>query len=1263
MAETKPLDNDVSPSEMPTRDRVATGLETPGLMAFVPDQVIAGRYTLLEPLGEGGMGEVWIARQDEPIKRKVAIKLIKIGSDSKGIIARFEQERQALAVLDHPNIARVYDGGLTSDQPGSTQNKASPRGQAGRPFFVMELVHGQPLIKFCDTQKLSVNDRLALFVPICRAVQHAHQKGIIHRDLKPANILVTMVDGKPVPKVIDFGVAKPMGGKLIEDTLSTALGALVGTLEYMSPEQAGLSTEDIDTRADIYALGVVLYELLTGLRPFDSKRLRQAALDEMLRIIKEEEPPSLASRLSTDESLASMAALRKCEPARLISLVQGELDWIVHKCLEKDRNHRYETANGLARDIERYLADEPLEARPASPGYRLHKFYRRHRGVVWASGLVACSLMGGTVAALWGLSRALDAEKDARTQASIAEEEKAKALSERDQKEAARAEEARQRKLAQESEKRSLLEMNRTRAVSQFLQMDLLALASVETQLDEQALHFGRDVKVRDLLDRAASRVKERFQDQPELEAEIRATIGITYRKLGEMALAEEHLLRALKLCEKSQGPDDPSTIRVRNSLAVNYDQMGKVEQSIALHEANDRSLQKSWITNPKELLNYQSNRALSYFHGGREAEALVLMEQTVKACREKLGIKDDQTLTSSISYGSALARQGQASKAVPLLVETVEACKSTKGEHHPTTLIAQFNLAQCYLQTGKTRKAQQILEPLRPAFESILGPEHPNTLTSLSTLAKCYEDQQRYQESEKLFRQVWKIHQERIGKDDLKTLTVENNLAVVLSKTGKNDEALKLYEHVYQQRSKKLGEEHPEVLITLNNWAGSLDEAGHIDRALAMYQDCYRRYLKKQGPDHPNTIRMAGNLAGAFARTGKLDDARKYYEQARADSVRVLGADHPDAFYDGHFLAEFYRRIGLHDKSAALYAEVLPFFKKQLGDDHVDTICTVNNLAVVESELKRYPEAIEHLRWVIQQRTKHLGANHANTLAASVTLSSIYRLAERYEDSHALSRQILPALEKKYGVDHNTVIRVMNNLGLSLFKLKRFDQAVPVFDELYQRQSRKLGTDHAETIFTLANLGSNQFSAGQKEQGIASLEAAYLKGKEGSEADFIRQSLLTCYRQTQQTAKTEPLLRDAVQAQKKQYGASDLRTVRALETHAHCLSTLRRWSEATQIWQECFTIQQKIDAPWRVAVTQVKLGLALLEDKKPAEGERHLLQGCQALQPLLRDANQEETVRKVFNEGAQALAKHFQSSGKISEADQWKKLVQGTEK
>ena len=374
------LGDELSPATVGPRATVESS------SADAAETMVAGRYKLLEEIGEGGMGTVWMAQQTDPVRRRVALKLIKPGMDSRQVLLRFEAERQALALMDHPHIAKVFDGGVTHD---------------GRPFFVMEYVKGQPITEYCDEARLSVSERLKLFVQVCQAVQHAHQKGIIHRDLKPSNILVCPFDGQPVPKVIDFGLAKAMHQGLTERTLFTAHGMMIGTPLYMSPEQAETNNLDIDTRSDVYSLGVVLYELLTGSTPLEKRRVQDAACQEMLRLIREEEPPKPSTRLSGSGSLPTIAGQRRLEPAQLSRAVRGDLDWIVMKSLEKERSRRYETANGLARDIERYLHDDPVEARPPSTGYRFRKFARRNKATLLTLLVVSTALIVGTAVSTW----------------------------------------------------------------------------------------------------------------------------------------------------------------------------------------------------------------------------------------------------------------------------------------------------------------------------------------------------------------------------------------------------------------------------------------------------------------------------------------------------------------------------------------------------------------------------------------------------------------------------------------------------------------------------------------------------------------------------------------------------------------------------------------------------------------------------------------------------------------------------------------------
>jgi serine/threonine protein kinase/formylglycine-generating enzyme required for sulfatase activity len=439
--------------------------------------ILAGKYKLVEEIGEGGMGSVFMAQQTEPVKRAVAVKVIKAGMDSKAVLARFEAERQALAMMDHPNIAKVLDAGTTD---------------GGRPFFVMELVKGTPITRYCDEHRLTPRQRLELFVPVCQAIQHAHQKGIIHRDIKPSNVLVALYDDRPVPKVIDFGVAKAAGQSLTDKTLMTGFGALVGTPEYMSPEQASLNNLDIDTRSDVYSLGVLLYELLTGTTPVDRKGLGQAALLEVLRIVREVEAPRPSAKLSSIDTLPSVAANRGTEPARLSRLMKGELDWLVMKALEKDRTRRYETANGLARDIQRYLADEVVEARPPSVGYRVSKFVRRHKGQVIAASLVLVALVAGIVGTTLGLFEARRQEQIARDETAEKEKEADKAMKARN-----------------------------------FL---VRIFQKAETDVK------GGNVTIRQLIAEAEGRIPVEFADQPELRAELVTAISDVKRGIARRA-------------------------------------------------------------------------------------------------------------------------------------------------------------------------------------------------------------------------------------------------------------------------------------------------------------------------------------------------------------------------------------------------------------------------------------------------------------------------------------------------------------------------------------------------------------------------------------------------------------------------------------------------------------------------------------------------------------------------------------------------------
>jgi tetratricopeptide (TPR) repeat protein len=867
--------------------------------------VIDGRFVLVAAVGEGGMGTVWRAEQTEPVRRVVAVKLIKPGMDSREVLARFEAERQALALMDHPNIAKVFDAGMTADR---------------RPYFVMELVDGLPLTRFCDEARLGVPQRLELFVAVCQAVQHAHQKGIIHRDLKPSNILVTVVDGRPVPKVIDFGLAKAVGGRLTADSPATQFGAVVGTFEYMAPEQAGFTGADVDTRADVYALGVVLYELLTGLRPIDAKRLRRAALTEMARIIQEEEPSKPSTRLSMDEATPSLAALRDIEPKKLMALLRGDLDWVVMKCLEKQRERRYETANGLARDVQRFLADEPVEARPPSAAYRLTKFLRRHKAPMLAAGVVLLAVLGGIVGTSVGMARALAAEK-------LANDRLADVEAERDAKEAARKDAV---------------------AISEFY---VGMFQSAEPYKD------GRTVTVAETLDKATKKLADDLTMPSDARIRLMHTLAGTYRALSlpRQATPLDEKVRDYLLT--TTGPESHDTLNAVNVLAQSYFDTGRRDEALKLRETNLALRRKASGPEHAQTLAAMNNLATSYLDAGRRDEAIRLQSEALELYRKVKGPEHPDTLTAINNLAQMYDLSGRRDQATKLQEELLTLRRKTLGPEHLDTLAGMFNLAGSYAAVGRLPEALEMEEQVLSGFRKRFGPEHGNTLTVMAGVATLYDALQRRDDALKMREEVLALRRKASGPEHPYTLWAMNNLAASYINVGRRDEAIKLQEEVLTLRRKVSGPEHPDTLTAMANLSFSYSEAGRRDEALKLREELLPLSRKINGPEHPQTLNIIAGLATSYREAGKFEQAASLLEAGLPVARKRL--PHDDVV-TGVMLCEF----GLAKLNAKAFAGAEPPFREGLAilqkliPDSLATLCGRSDLGAALLGQKKFAEA-----------------------------------------------------------------------------------------------------------------------------------------------------------------------------------------------------------------------------------------------------------------------------------------------------------------
>jgi non-specific serine/threonine protein kinase/serine/threonine-protein kinase len=761
------------------------------------------------------MGEVWLAEQVEPLRRTVAVKLIKAGMDTKAVIARFESERQALALMEHPCIAKVFDAGSTAE---------------GRPYFVMEYVPGQIITEYCDKHRLTLRDRLNLFTQVCEGVQHAHQKAIIHRDLKPSNVLVEEIDNKPVPKIIDFGLAKATAQRLTDAPMYTEVGTMVGTPAYMSPEQADRNERNIDTRTDVYSLGVILYQLLAGVLPFEANDLSEGGLDTMLKRIRDEAPPRPSTKVRSQASVATTAGLRQEEPQAFVRHLRGELDWIVMKALEKDRARRYGSPSDMAADIRRYLANEPVLAGPPSTVYRAKKFVQRHRfGVAAAVSLVALLIA-------FAVTMAVQAKRIAR---------------ERD---------------------RANREAAASKRVSDFM--------TTMFKVSDPSVARGNAVTAREILDKASHEIETGLSHDPELQARLMTTMGDTYTGLGLYPQAAQLDQQALDIARRMFGPDDRRTLDVVGRLGWALSQQtGHEAEAEKMMRENVEKQNRLFGKEDADTLSSQDVLASILKDEGHFVEAEQLERETYEAQRRVLGSGDMATIGTASNLANSLTIDNKYADAEQLVRENLDAIQKSHGAEHPAALFNESMLGDILKWEGKLPDAEKLDRDALEGEKRVFGKEHPTTLTTASNLGDVLLAEEKLPESEQIYRETYETQLRVEGKESRDTLTSQNNLASVLIAEGRYKEAEQLFRAAYETEKSSLGEIHPDTLYSMSSIGVTLSYQKRYPEAERLFQQALAGAQRSKDPQPLNVAWYQYACGAAVA--GKRDQAFQYLQNA----------------------------------------------------------------------------------------------------------------------------------------------------------------------------------------------------------------------------------------------------------------------------------------------------------------------------------------------------------------------------------------------
>jgi len=875
-----------------------------------------GPYEIMSTLGHGGFGVVYLAHQVEPFERDVALKVLRPGMDSEQVLARFEAERQALAMLDHPGIAKAFDAGATAE---------------GRPYFAMELAAGIPITRFCDEQRYGTEERLDVFRRVCLAVQHAHQKGIVHRDLKPTNILTELRDGESRPTIIDFGLAKAVDRSLGGEPLVTQAGAFVGTLEYASPEQVHTDDHGVDTRTDIYALGVLLYELLTGELPFDPERLHGLRLADVQRVICEEDPPVPSRRVSRGTGSTPPSGSRGATPSSLRRRLEGDIDWIVMKAMEKDRRRRYSSASDLAAEIERHLNHEPVLAGPPDLSYRLSKFMRRNRGLVLASAAVLVTLVLGLASSITGWRRAT-------LQRNRAVKAENQLVLELEATEVARAAAEREAEIAS--------------ATQVFLQE---MLSAPDPYSDASLAPVAREVKVAEVLERASDQVDSRFPGSPEVRAALRETLGATFLGLGRLDAAETELSEAIRLRESSSGAEHHDALgarRLLTELLIEKDEHESAADNIlrCIEISNRHHGEEAPTT-----ISLRVDLAILRTQMGFADEAESILRDVLEVLVVTPGETHELTLRARSSLGITLNYQGRLSEAEAIHAETLELAEAAYGPGHELARNALMNLALMHYQRRDFAMAESLL---RRALEQARASNSVDAHFYVKSLADALTLQGKHAEAESLFREALDDARESLGSEHPVVLPYFGDLADALLEGGELSAAEDVLREGLDIALRTLGPNHGHSIELYYALARVLTARGSYGEAEELYRNAIRAAQILFSELHPETLSAKVRLAEFLAGSGRLVEAE---ELARAVLDARLAKQDPedsDTLAAMSRLGSYLQRQGKFGEAEPLLVAAADGWPELDGDNGLRALSALRDLGLLRQDQGRVPEA-----------------------------------------------------------------------------------------------------------------------------------------------------------------------------------------------------------------------------------------------------------------------------------------------------------------